>query len=292
MKILIALVLLFAWSIAASAQTAAVTAHKGAFDKATLEAYLRHLEIYRTPVTFQIDDPKPSKRLPGFYDVSVHLSFQGGSTKDELYYISPDGQTIIEGDVYNIHQSPFEGNLEKLTLKDDPSLGPANAPVTIVEFGDLECPDCRMEAPLLRQNVPETFPDKVRVVFKNYPLESIHPWAHAAAIAGRCVYRQGNAGFWKFYDWIYQTQDEITPDNLNAKIEAWAGQNGLNSAELKSCIDTQATGPEVEASISEGRALDIHGTPTLFINGRKIGGLQWSDLQLVINHELEYLGKK
>ena len=250
------------------------------------------MEIYRTPVTFQIEDPKPSKDLPGFYDVAVHLSFQGGSTKDELYYISPDGQTIIEGDVYNIHKSPFQSNLEKLTLKDQPSFGPANAPVTIVEFGDLECPDCRMEAPLLRQNVPETFPDKVRVVFKNYPLESIHPWAHAAALADRCVYRQGNANFWKFFDWIYQTQDEITPENLNAKILAWAGQNGLNATELGSCIDTKATGPEVEASISEGRELGIHGTPTLFINGRKIGGLQWSDLQLVIDHELEYLGKK
>lgn len=292
MKIFLALFTLCALPMAAPAQTTAAAAHKGAFDKATLEAYLRRMDIYRSAVTFKIDDPKPSKDLPGFYEVEAHLSFDGGATKDELYYISPDGQNIIQGDVYNIHKSPFQNNLDKLTFKDDPAFGPANAPITIVEFGDLQCPDCRMEAPLLRQNVPQTYPDKVRVVFKNYPLESIHPWAHAAAIAGRCVFRQGNDNFWKFYDWIYQTQEDITQDNLNAKVLAWAGQNGLNTAELGACIDTKATGPEVEASISEGRALDIHGTPTLFINGRKIGGLQWSDLQLVLNHELEYVKGK
>jgi protein-disulfide isomerase len=265
---------------------------KGALDKATLESYLRHVDIYRGQVTFKIDDPKPSADLPGFSEVTVHLTFQGGATKDDLYYVSPDGQTIFRGDVYNLHKSPFQANLDKLTLKDQPSFGPANAPVTVVEFGDLECPDCKMEAPLLRHNVPETFPGKVRIVFKNYPLESVHPWARAAAIAGRCVYRQGEPAFWRFYDWMYDTQEQITPENLNAKIVEWAGQNGLNSVDLGRCMDTKATESEVDQSIAEGHALGIHGTPTLFINGRKIGGLEWQDLQLVINLELQYLAGK
>jgi len=265
---------------------------KGALDKATLESYLRHVDIYRGQVTFKIDDPKPSADLPGFSEVTVHLTFQGGATKDDLYYVSPDGQTIFRGDVYNLHKSPFQANLDKLTLKDQPSFGPANAPVTVVEFGDLECPDCKMEAPLLRHNVPETFPGKVRIVFKNYPLESVHPWARAAAIAGRCVYRQGEPAFWRFYDWMYDTQEQITAENLNAKIVEWAGQNGLNSVDLGRCMDTKATESEVDQSIAEGHALGIHGTPTLFINGRKIGGLEWQDLQLVINLELQYLAGK
>lgn len=276
------ILLLFVSSLAWAAS------EKGALDKAVLEKYLRHVELFRGDVKFKIDDPKPSKYLPGYDEVLVHLIFNNVE-KDELFYVSKDGQTIIRGDVFDLGKNPFQSNLDKLTLADQPSFGPANAPVTIVEFGDFECPDCKMEAPVLRQDMETTFNGKVRVVFKNYPLDSVHPWAHAAAIDGRCVYRQGNAPFWKFYDWIYQNQDEIMPDNLNSKVLMWAGENGIDTVQLGKCIDTKATEPEVEQSIAEGQELGVNGTPTLFINGRKIGGLMWPDLQLVINKELEYL---
>lgn len=259
----------------------------GALDKTVFEKYLRHLELFRGDVMFKIDNPVPAKYLPGYYEVLVHLLFND-TEKDEVFYISSDGQTIIRGDVFNLHKSPFQSNLDKLTLKDQPSFGPSDAPVTIVEFGDFECPDCKAEAPILRHDMPEAFDGKVRVVFKNYPLESIHPWALAAAIDGRCVYRQGNDAFWKFYDWIYETQDEITPENLNMKVLDWAGKNGIDTLQLGQCMDTKSTEPEVKQSIAEALELGAPGTPTLFINGRRIGGLAWPDLQLVINKELEF----
>src|SRR6516164_8386590 len=225
---------LLAVTAIAAAQTKPV---KSAFDKAALEVYLRHVELYRSAVTFKIDDPKPSKYLPGFSEVAVHVSFEGGS-KDELYYVSKDGQTIINGDVYNVGQNPFQGNLDKLTSAGAPSFGTPNAPITIFEFGDLQCPDCKMEAPVLRNNLMQSFPGKVRVYFKDFPLESLHPWARAAAIAGRCVYRQGEPAFWNFYDWIYENQEQIDPGNLQSKILTWAGQKGLDSIQLGRCIDT------------------------------------------------------
>lgn len=281
----VCLLLWGAWAAAAAAKP------PGALDKAVFEKYLQHLELFRGEVMFKIDDPAPAKYLPGFDEVLVHLIF-GDNEKDELFYISTDGQTIIRGDVFNLHKSPFQSNLDKLTLQGQPSFGPANAPVTIVEFGDFECPDCKAEAPILRHEMPEAMDGKVRVVFKNFPLESIHPWALAAAIDGRCVYRQGNDAFWKFYDWIYETQDEITPENLNMKVLDWAGKNGIDTLQLGQCMDTKATLPEVNGSIAEGRELGVPGTPALFINGRRIGGLAWPDLQLVINKELEYLNSK
>lgn len=288
MRILAALLVL-AWLPASSA--IAQKKPKSALDKSALEAYLRHVELYRGTVTYKIDDPRPSKDLPGFSEVEVHLSFDGG-TKDERYYVSKDGQILVNGDVYRINGNPFQTNLDRLSLADLPSLGPANAPVTIVEFGDLECPDCRMEAPILRHNVRETFASQVRLYFKDFPLGSIHPWARAAAIAGRCVYHQDAKAFWDFYDWIYENQQEIEPDNLNSKILAWAGQNGLDARRLGGCIETEASEPEVDRSLAEGRSLGVRGTPTLFINGRKIGGLAWPDLELVIRKELEYLAGK
>ncbi|MBV8846041.1 MAG: DsbA family protein [Bryobacterales bacterium] len=264
---------------------------KSALNKEALEAYLRHVELYRANVTYKIDDPTPSKYLPGFSEVAVHVSYEGG-TKDELYYVSQDGQTIVSGDVYKMNQNPFQANLDKLNTAGAPSFGAANAPVTIVEFGDLQCPDCKMEAPVLRNNVMQTFAGKVHVYFKDYPLESLHPWARSAAIAGRCVYRQGEQNFWTFYDWIYDNQEQIDPGNLQSKVIAWAGQKGLDTIQLGRCMDSKATEAEVNQSIAEGHSLGLKGTPTLFINGRKIGGLQWPDLQLVINNELQYLGRK
>ncbi len=259
----------------------------GALNKTVLEKYLRHVELFRGDVTFQIDDPKPSKYLPGFSEVLVHLVFNN-IEKDELFYVSSDGQTIVRGDIFNLGKSPFQSNLDKLNLMDQPGFGPADAPVTIVEFGDFECPDCKMEEPNLRHDLREAFDGKVRVFFKNYPLETVHPWARAAAIDGRCVYQQGNTAFWKFYDWIYQNQDDISGDNLSMKLLGWAGENGVDTVKLGQCMDTKATEPEVNRSIAEGHELGVQGTPTLFINGRKIGGLMWPDLQLVVNKELEF----
>jgi protein-disulfide isomerase len=282
MKTLAALLLL---AVSPAAWTAPV---KSFLDKSTLENYVRHIDLFRGDVTVKIDDPKPSKYLPGFSEVLVRLLYNG-SEKDELYYVSANGQTIVKGDVYDLNKRPFQANMDKLTLADQPSFGPADAPVTIVEFGDFECPDCKMEAPVLRHDMTEAFGGKVRVVFKNYPLDSIHPWAHAAAIAGRCVYQQNQASFWKFYDWIYENQEQISGDDLNAKVLAWGPDNGVDAVKLGQCIDTKATEPEVDRSIAEARALGVPGTPTLFINGRRIGGLMWTDLQMVINKELEFV---
>src|SRR5579862_8215786 len=88
---------------------------KGALDKATLENYLRHFELFRGDVMFKIDDPVPSKYLPGFSEVLVHLIFNN-IEKDELFYISADGQSIIRGDVFRLGKSPFQSNLDKLDL--------------------------------------------------------------------------------------------------------------------------------------------------------------------------------
>ena len=146
------------------------------------------------------------------------------------------------------------------------------------------------EAKTLRDNVPTVFPTQVRVVFKDFPLEQIHPWAKTAAIAGRCVYQQSPTAFWKYHDWIYDHQVEITPDNLKTEVMDFAkSAPELDGLQLGRCIDTKATEPEVTASVAEGHALHVDATPTLFINGRRlVGNYPWANLMQIISGELNY----
>jgi protein-disulfide isomerase len=259
-----------------------------ALDKTQLEAYVRHLLAVIPEVQIKIDDPKPSS-TPDLLQVDVHFTYQGRS-QDETFYVTKDGRNIVRGLLYNFAENPFKEDLEKLKTASAPSFGPASAPVTVVEFGDFECPNCKEEAKTLRDNVPTQFPTQVRVVFKDFPLEQIHPWAKAAAIAGRCIYQQNLGAFWKFHDWIYDHQTDITTDNLKTQVLDFAkNAPDLDSLQLGRCIDTKATEAEVDASIAEARALHVDATPTLFLNGRRlVGNYPWQNLDQILTGELNY----
>lgn len=273
------------------AQTKPAPAGKSALDKATLEAYLRHVELWIPAVAVKIDDAKPSPEMPGFFEVPVHLTYNGG-VKDERYYVSKDGHKVVKGEIFDINRNPFQANLDKLKTDLQPSFGAAGAPVVIVLFSDFQCPVCKEEAQILRQGLAKSFPDKVRVYFKDFPLDSIHNWARTGAIAGRCVFRQRPAAFWDYFDWVYENQSLIGLDNFNSKIQSFAADKGLDGMQLGRCIETKATEAEVNRSVAEGRALQVAATPTVFLNGRKLeGGIQWQVLEQLINIELDHQAK-
>jgi protein-disulfide isomerase len=258
------------------------------FDKAKMEAYVRHLLAVIPEVQVKIDDPKAGPTA-SMQEVDVHFSYQG-RTQDETFYLTADGQHIIRGVVYNLNQNPFEDDLDKLKTASAPSFGPENAPVTIVEFGDFECPNCREEAKTLRDNIPTQFATQVRVVFKDFPLEQIHPWAKAAAMVGRCIYHANPAAFWKYHDWIYDHQAEITPDDLKTEVLDFAKTNpDVDALQLGKCIDDKSTETEVDASLAEGHALHVDATPTIFLNGRRlVGSYPWQNVEQIIEGELNY----
>jgi protein-disulfide isomerase len=161
--------------------------------------------------------------------------------------------------------------------------------VVLVQFSDFQCPFCKEEAKILRQNLLTAYPKQVRLYFKDFPLEQIHPWAMAAAIAGRCVFRQNPATFWEFYDWMFEHQQEITAENLRAKVVEYGQQKSLDVLQLGRCIDTRATAAEVERNLAEGRALGLNSIPALFVNGRRIvGQVAWANLKQIIDFEIEY----
>jgi len=264
---------------------------KSAFDKATLEAYLRNVELWNPAVDVKISDARPSPEIPGLLEVNVHLSYKGAS-QDLRYYLTKDGRKIVRADVYDVNQSPFKANLDKLKTDSRPALGPVGAPVTLVVFSDFQCPVCKEEAQVLRQNVAITFKDKVRVVFTDFPLVQIHNWARPAAVAGRCVYKQNPAKFWDYFDWVYENQQLIGLDNFSDKFQTWAQDSKLDGMALGACMANKSADSEVAGELDEGKSLGIQATPTLFINGRKLeGGIPWQTLEMVINIELDHVAK-
>jgi len=269
-------------------------AAKSAFDKAALETYLRHAELWIPQVDVKIDDPKPSADLAGYSDVWVHLSYNGG-TKDEIYYVSKDGQKIIKGTVYDFGRSPFQSNIDKLRTDQAPAYGAAaDAPVTLVVFSDFQCPVCQQEETILRSNIPTAFPGKVRVYFKDFPLDAIHPWARTASIAGRCMYSQSPDLFWNYHDWIYKNQNALKEDGSDAKqkILDYAGTNGADGMLLGRCLDDKTTASAVQKSVDEGHLLQVSATPTLFLNGRKLeGAVDLDTLKALIQIEIDAKAK-
>ncbi len=270
---------------------ASAFAQKTAFDKAALEAYLRNVELFLPVVTAKVDDAKPSADLPGFFDVWVHWS-ANGATKDELVYVSKDGSHIIRGEAYDLAKNPFQSNLDKLKTANQPMLGNPKAPVTLVVFSDFQCPVCKEEAVVLRANLLKSFPDKVKLYFKDFPLDSIHNWARTAAIAGRCVYKQSPEKFWDYYDWAYENQQNIGADNFSSKFQAFASDKGLDGMQLGRCIENRTTEADINKEVEEGRALQVAATPTIFMNGRKLeGSLPWQTIEQLVNLEIDHQAK-
>ncbi len=230
-------------------------ANKPRIDKAKIEAYIRHLFVWPPPIEIAVGDPQPGP-VPGFFEVKIHAS-HGDAGQEETFYVSKDGQKIVRGDFFDLAQNPFKENLDKIKTEFQPSIGTPGAPVVVVEFSDFECPFCREEATVLRENLIQTYPKEVRLYYMNFPLESLHPWAKDAAMAGRCIFHQNAAAFWDYHDWIFGQQDEITPDNLKSKIlDAMKGKDGIDSAQLSSCIDSKSTEKEVEATRDLGHSLE------------------------------------
>jgi protein-disulfide isomerase len=288
MRLVVFAILCLSLATILPAQDKPKSAPTSTLDKTHMETYVRHLLAVLPEVQVKIDDPKPSS-APDLQEVDVHFTYQGRS-QDETFFVTRDGQHIVRGVVYNLGQNPFEDDLAKLKTTGAPSFGAANAPVTLVEFGDFECPNCKEEAKTLRDNVPKQFPTQVQVFFKDFPLDQIHPWAKAASMAGRCIYHQSPAAFWKYHDWIYDHQAEINTENLKTQVMDFAKTaQDLDGLQLGRCIDTKATEAEVDASLAEGRALHVDATPTLFLNGRRlIGNYPWQNIDQIINGELNY----
>jgi protein-disulfide isomerase len=247
---------------------------------AAINTFVRQMTGGANPgITWSISEVKPAAVF-GLTQVTVLVNTAkgGGSV---AFLVTPDGKHALLGELMPFGADPFAANRAKLQKGlNGPARGPVSAPVTIVEFADLQCPACKAALPTVQKLLADA--PKARFVFQQFPLTQVHHWAFRAAEYGECVNQQNPAAFWKFVDAVYGAQEQITGETNNSddagkkaepKLKQLASAAGVDANKVAACADQPATSERVKQSMELGKQLEVTGTPTIFIGGRKINNL-------------------
>jgi len=234
----------------------------------TVNAFMKQMVGYDPSVSWNVSEIRPAP-AQGLAEVSVVITDPQGSRLNK-FYVTADGKHAVTGDIIPFGSNPFEEDRAKLEKGvNGPAKGPKNAPVTIVEFSDMQCPHCKEAAPNIEKLVEEE--PNARFIFQNFPLPA-HNWAERAAEYVDCVGRASNEAVWKFIQKTFDRQNNITQSNADEQLKTIASDSGVNADEIAACADKAETRNRVQTSLALGKAVGVTGTPTLFINGRMVSG--------------------
>jgi protein-disulfide isomerase len=189
--------------------------------------------------------------------------------------------------------------MAKIDLHGRPVRGADSAKVTIVNFDDFQCPYCSAMHQTLFPDLVKSYGDKLKVIYKDYPLIRIHPWAMHAAIDANCLADQNSDAYWEFADYAHRSQPELSSKEKGndplQKLDAKVGEIGklhkVDAGKLDACVKKQSD-TAVQASMAEGDKLGVDSTPTMFINGEKLSGaLPAEVLRAAIDRALKAVGE-
>ncbi|MCU1311110.1 MAG: oxidoreductase [Candidatus Angelobacter sp.] len=245
-------------------------------------------------VEMTLGDRKPSE-LAGFDTLPVTL--QDATRKKTVdFLISKDEKTLARLDKVDISSDPTS----KIDLTGRPVRGNKDAKVTIINYDDFQCPFCSRMHESLAKDVLKTYGDRVKIIYKDYPLFTIHPWADHAAVNANCLNQQNGQAYWDFADYVHSNQREISGDKrpileqtteLDRMALEQGKKNGLDATKLQACIKAQDD-TAVKASSKEGDEVGVDSTPTLFVDGEKISGAVPLDvLAQIIDRALRAAGQ-
>src|SRR5271156_1479996 len=237
--------------------------------EATVNSFMQQTFGYEPQMSWKIASIKPAL-VSGLAQVDVIMATAQGQQLSR-FYVSADGEHAVVGDIIPFGAHPFAPVKKALaTGVTGPARGPKDSPVTIVEFGDLQCPACKAAQPAIEALIAAE--PNARFVFQNFPLE-MHNWAAKGADYADCVAQASNDAFWKFIAKTYGTQADITAENADEKLTALADASGVKGADIAVCAGTPVAKAHVDASLALGKSVNVTGTPTLFVNGRTVGNV-------------------
>jgi protein-disulfide isomerase len=225
--------------------------------------------------------------IEGLYGRTVTVTNDKGQTASVVMFTNPKETKAIIGQFMDLQTDPWgRTDMRMIHLEDRPTLGPADAPVTIVEFADFECPFCAHAFGEIETLANTTYKGKIKIIYKNYPL-NVHPWAKTAAIGAECARLQNPDAFWDFARYYYANQGLITPQNVQQKIDAEAAKLSLDDTVLKACMTGTQAAARIAQDQADANAVKVSSTPTFFINGISVVGLpEGKVFNFVIDSEL------
>ncbi|MGO9270286.1 MAG: DsbA family protein [Terriglobia bacterium] len=206
------------------------------------------------------------------------LSVPDGNARWTLY-LSPD-KRFVSTRIWDLSASPDAEDAQaaaelKLDAEKEhaPAEGPTAAPIMVVAFSDFECQFCAGFANMV-QDYRKTNPDRIQFIFRNSPLTT-HRWAVPAAQAGICIARQSPGAFWKFHDLVFSQQKNLTGESLLSTVHDFIAMTPeVHAAEYSDCMESPYPQARLDQDVAEARKYDVHGTPTVFVNGHRYAGFR------------------
>jgi protein-disulfide isomerase len=262
-------------STAKTSSGSATTSNASLPSEATVNAFLKKMFGWNQDLTWKIAEIKPSEAA-GISQATVVLSTPKGQQSTRIY-ITPDQKYAFVGELMPFGADPFAATRDELKGANGPSHGAQNPAITIVEFGDLQCPACKAAQP----NITKLMEDepKAKLIFENYPLESIHKWAMTGAKYVDCLARTNNNDTaWKFISTVYDHQAEVNEQNVDQMLKGYVKEVGGDPDAVAACAAKPETEKRVRESMALAEKLDVTSTPTFFINGRRLVGFSTNSI--------------
>jgi len=258
----------------------------------------RQVRAYtEAPPTAQITiGARTPSNFTGYDNLPVTVE-ANGIKKPISFLIAKDGSKLLYITEIDLHEDPYAANMRKIDTRGRPFRGAENGAVTLVVYDDFECPFCARMYITVMNEVITHYRDRVKIVMKDFPILDAHPWAMRAAVDAHCLANQDLAAYWDFSDYMHTHQQEVsakvikTPGSIDAAaLDAIAKESSarhqIKPEVLQGCIAAQDES-QVRSSLEEGKSLGVSATPTMFVNGQQVDGVQTAEtLRIVLDRAL------
>jgi protein-disulfide isomerase len=253
---------------------------------------------YNVPAEVKVNiGPLRPSEFPN-YDALTITFDNSGKKQDFEFLLAKDRKMLLRMTRIDLSKDPYAEVMNKIDVSGRPTRGAKDAKVVAVNYDDFECPFCSRMHAVLFPTLLKEYGDRVRFIYKDYPLDEIHPWAIHAAVDANCLAAQNADAYWDFADYVHGNQKDINSekgrDAQNAALDRLTTLQGqkhnLDGTKLQACVKAQDD-KAVRASISEGDKIGVSATPVMFVNGQKVdGAVPIEELRAVLNRALQDAG--